>query len=242
MAACLWAGLMVAAALFTDSPVLRTALGVPLVFLIVGHTVLRAVGIPTVTLTQHLTYSVGASLASCILGGFALHFAHGLNPIGWAIWMWGVTALATVIAGIRRTTPALPPRLSVIPGFRLWHGLALTASVLIVVGAFALAVDQEENHREFRYTEFWIVPQEGSGELVVGIRSAETKGQVFDVEVTLDNRPFATYRGLVIEPGETWTHNIPVLITDAPQKAEARLFRPQDNVIYRHVSALVPGT
>jgi hypothetical protein len=242
VASSLWAGLAVGAVCLTDSSVLRMALSVPLVFLIVGHTVIRALGVPTTTLTQHLTYAVAASLAACILGGFALHFAHGLNPTGWVIWLWAVTIVATLIAACRRTTPALPPRSGQIPGFRLRHGLVVTASLLVVTGAYALAVNQEENHREFRYTEFWMVPKAGSGQLVIGVHSAETKSQVFDVDVTLENRPFATYLGLAIEPGESWTHAIPVPVAGTPQKAEARLYRPQDNVIYRRVSAIVPAT
>ncbi|MER8509636.1 DUF1616 domain-containing protein [Mesorhizobium sp. M0027] len=230
-----------AAVAVSDSVLLRTALGAPMVFLVSGHTVLRAIGIRTTSALQHLVYAVGASLAAGIAGGFALNAAGFLTPLGWALWFWAVTATAALVAAGRRDTPDLPAWPAPVR-VRLWQGAALILAVLVATGAYALAVRDEATYREFKYTELWLLPSASgeSGRITVGIRSAETQAQRFDLEITLDGQPFAVFRLLTIAPGETWAREIPVSILATPQKAEARLYRPEDNRLYRRVSTLVP--
>jgi hypothetical protein len=212
-----------------------------MVFLVTGHAVLRAIGIRTTSLPEHLAYAVGASLAAGIAGGFALNAAGSLTPLGWAVWFWAVTAGASLVAAGRRDAPDLPAW----PGparVRLWQGAALALAVLVATGAYALAIRDEATHRQFRYTEFWMLPFANGdpARLTVGVRSAETQTQRFDLEITLDGRPFAVFRSLTIAPGETWAREIPVPVLATRQKAEARLYRPEDNRLYRSVSTLVP--
>src|ERR1700737_210148 len=88
LAACLWATATGIAVAVGDSVLLRTVLGAPMVFLVSGHTVLRAVGVRTTSLPEHLAYAVGASLATGIAGGLALNAAGLLSPLGWAVWFW----------------------------------------------------------------------------------------------------------------------------------------------------------
>ncbi|BCG96174.1 hypothetical protein [Mesorhizobium sp. 131-2-1] len=241
LAACLWAGAAVAAVAASDSVLLRTVLGAPMVFLVSGHTVLRAIGVRTTCASQHLVYAVGASLAAGIAGGFALNAAGFLTPLGWALWFWVVTAAAALVAAIRRDTPDLPAWPALVP-LRLWQGAAVMLAVLVATGAYALAVRDEADHREFKYTEFWLLPwaSGGSGRITVGIRSGETQPQRFDLEITLDGQPFAVFRSVAVAPGDTWTQEIPVPALATRQTAEARLYRPEDNRLYRRVSTLVP--
>jgi hypothetical protein len=241
LAACLWAGAMVAAVAVSDGVLLRTILGAPMVFLVSGHAVLRAIGVRTTSLPEHLAFAVGASLAAGIAGGFALNAAGSLTPLGWAVWFWAVTAGASLVAAGRRDAPDLPAW----PGparVRLWQGAALALAVLVATGAYALAIRDEATHRQFRYTEFWMLPFANGdpGRLTVGVRSAETQTQRFDLEITLDGRPFAVFRSLTIAPGDTWAREIPVPVLATRQKAEAQLYRPEDNRLYRSVSTLVP--
>jgi hypothetical protein len=212
-----------------------------MVFLVSGHTVLRAIGVRTTSLSQHLVYAVGASLAAGIAGGFALNAAGFLTPLGWALWFWTVTAAAALVAAGRRDTPN-PPAWPAPARLRLWQGTALTLAVLVAIGAYALAVRDEAAYRQFKYTEFWMLPSPSGepGLLTVGIRSAETRTQRFDVEITLDGQPFAIFRSLTIAPGDTWAREIPVPALATRQTAEARLYRPEDNRLYRSVSTLVP--
>ncbi len=240
LAACLWAGATVAAVAVGDSLALRTVLGAPMVLLVSGHALVRALGVRTTSLTQHLIYAVGASLAAGIAGGFVLNAAGFLTPLGWAVWFWTVTAAGALVA-VRRGTPDLPawpapPRLG------LWQGAALALAVLVATGAYAFAVRDEATYREFKYTEFWMLtsPNGEPGLLTVGIRSAETQARRFDLEITLDGQPFANLRSLTIAPGDTWTQEISVPVLATRQTAEARLYEPGHHRLYRSVSTLVP--
>ncbi|MER9894194.1 DUF1616 domain-containing protein [Mesorhizobium sp. M0119] len=241
-AAWLWATATVVAVAVGDSLLLRAILGAPMVFFVSGHTVLRAIGIRTNSALQHLVYAVGASLAAGIAGGFALNAAGFLTPIGWAIWFWAVTAAAALVAAGRRDTPDLPAWPAPAP-VRLWQGAALMLAVLVATGAYELAVRDEAAYREFKYTAFWLLPSASgeSGRITIGIRSAEIQPQRFDVEITLDGQPFAVFRSIAVAPGDTWRREIPVPALATRQTAEARLYRPEDNRLYRSVSTLVPG-
>ena len=53
-AACVWATAMMAAVAVSDSALLRAVLGLPMVFLVPGHTVLRAIGVKTASVPEHL--------------------------------------------------------------------------------------------------------------------------------------------------------------------------------------------
>ena len=242
LAACLWAAVMVAAVLVSDSLLLRTVLGAPMAFLISGHAVLRAFGVRTTSVSEHLAYAVGASLAAGIAGGFTLNAAGFLTPLGWAIWFWATTTAAALVAVRRRDAPDLPAWLGPVP-VRLWQGAALALAVLVATGAYALAVRDEASNRQFKYTEFWMLPSAkgAPGRLTVGVRSAETQTQRYDVEISLDGRTFAVFGSLTVAPGGTWVREIPVPILATWQKAEARLYRPADNRLYRYVSTLVPS-
>jgi hypothetical protein len=50
-----------------------------------------------------------------------------------------------------------------------------------------LAIHDEANQREFKYTELWILPKaKAPAKLLVGIKRGKVETQRFDVEVTSD--------------------------------------------------------
>src|SRR5258708_9094800 len=108
LVACLWAAATVAAVAVSDGVLLRTVVGAPMVLLVSGHAVLRAIGVKTTSVSEHLAYAVGASLAAGIAGGFTLNAASFLTPLGWAVWFWAVTAGTAPVAARRRDAPHLP--------------------------------------------------------------------------------------------------------------------------------------
>jgi uncharacterized membrane protein len=229
-----------AAVAVSDSVLLRAILGVPMVFLVSGHTVLRAIGVKTASVPEHLAYAIGASLASGIAGGLVLNAMGFLTPLGWAIWLWAVTVGASLVAAASRNAPALPPW----PGSVRIGGrnvVAFALAMLVTTGAYALAIRDEAYPRQFHYTEFWLVPSAAGDRLAVGLRNVETKTVRFDVEITLDGHPFAVFRSLAMAPGAMWTREIPMLAAATVQKVEAKLYRPEDNRLYRSVSALIPA-
>jgi hypothetical protein len=145
------------------------------------------------------------------------------------------------VAAGRCDAPNLPPW----PGpvrVRPWQGAALALALLLATGAYALAIRDEATNQQFEYTEFWMLPWANGdpGPLTVGVRSAETQTHRFDLEIILDGKLFAVFRSLTIAPGDTWAREIPVPVLATWQKAEARLYRPEDNRLYRSVSTLVP--
>lgn len=243
LVASLWAAAAAAAVAVSDSIFLRTILGAPMVFLVSGHAVLRAIGVRTTSVSEHLAYAVGASLLAGIAGGFVLNAAGFLTPLGWAVWFLAVTASTSLIAARRGDASNLPAWAG--PArIRLWHGATLALAVLVATGAYALAVRDETADRQFKYTELWMLPWANgeSGRLTVGVRSAESQAQRFDLEISIDGLPFAVFRSLTISPGDTWTREIAVPLLAARQKAEARLYRPDDHRLYRNVSTLLPPT
>jgi uncharacterized membrane protein len=241
-AACVWATAMMAAVAVGDSVFLRAILGLPMVFLVPGHTVLRAIGVKTASVPEHLAYAVGASLASGIAGGLVLNAIGFLTPLGWAIWFWAVTVGASLVAAGSRDAPALLPWPAGSVGIRGRHVAAFALAMLVTTGAYALAIRDEARPRQFQYTEFWMVPSAAGDRLAVGVRNVENKTVRFDVEITLDGHPFAVFRSLAMAPGAMWTREIPMPAAATAQKAEAKLYRPEDNRLYRSVSALIPGT
>ncbi|GKQ49673.1 DUF1616 domain-containing protein [Bradyrhizobium sp. Ce-3] len=241
LGACMWAGATVAAVAVSDSTLLRAVLGLPMALLISGHVVLRAIGVRTTSLSEHLAYSIGASLAVTIVGGFVLNAISALAPLGWAFWYLAVAIAARLLPA--RGNDVSPARAWLGPlRIQPWQAAAVALAMLVATGAYALAIHDQAADRQFRYTEFWMLPpaKGDPGQLVVGVHSAEAQAGTYDLEITLDGKPFAVFRSLTIAPGDTWVRKVSVPILATQQQAEARLYRPADNKLYRRVSALVP--
>ena len=240
LAACLWAAATVIAVASSDSSLLRTILGVPLVFVATGHVLLRAMGVRSSSTLEDLVCMAGLSLVAGIAGGFVLHASGLLTPLGWAAWFGTVVILASIIAARGRTVSDLPewqwPE-----GLRARHVSAFLFAALLAAGAYAVAVHDEAAQQQFEFTELWILPS-ADGQLSVGLRSGEARTQHFDLEITIDGRPFAIFPSLAVAPGESWTRQVQVPREARPQNAEARLLRLADLQLYRRVSALVPGS
>lgn len=240
--ACVWASALLVAVTVTDNTLPRAILSVPMVLLIPGHVLLRAMKVPTTSIPEHVVYAVGASLAIGIGGGLVLNIVDCLTPLGWAIWFWVVTIGMSLFTATHGEDFHLSwPRPA---GMRLWHGVAFALAVTITTGAYALAIRDEASQQQFKYVELWMLPpaNAGTGRLAVGVRNDEARTETFDLEITLNEQPLAVFRSLTLAPGNTWTREIAVPVSTAKQTAEARLYRPKDNRLYRRVSALVPGS
>lgn len=244
LAACVWALLTLLTVLFADSLFLRAFMSAPLLFFFTGHTFLRAIGPIGTSLPEHIVYAIGASIATCLFGGFILNWVAWLNPVGWAVWLASTTCAAALIALRRNHSSGAILRAMHRPDLRIWQAAVLGIAVLITCGAYFLAVRDEARQRQFKYTEFWMLygPSAAPGRLVVGLKSAEAAPKHFDVEVALDGRTIAMWRSLAVKPGDTWTREIAFSLSGRhSHRAEAWLYRPDHNVIYRKVSTIIPG-
>ena len=232
-----WALLLLLTVLVTDNSIIRLVLGLPLVFLFTGHTVLRAIKpVKTAGLLEHSVFAVGASIAVCVGGGFLLNAVSMLNPVGWAIWLITVNGIAALVA-LRQ--PYDPFVLAELPRIRVWHALAFSAAVGITAGSYGLAAHEINTYHEFKYTAFWLVPESIPGKLVIGVESYESQPEEYDVEVTADKTMIGVWRSIDLAPGKTWVHEITVGLNE--KRVEANLYRTRDHALYRKVSALTPS-
>ena len=116
------------------------------------------------------------------------------------------------------------------------------ARVIFSAHGVSPAVRDEAKQQQYEYTEFSMLPSIDGCRLIVAVRSAEARTQRFDLEVTIDGHQLAAFRSLAMAPGDVWTREVPVPLLADPQKAEARLYRLEDERLYRQVTALVPGS
>jgi uncharacterized protein YggT (Ycf19 family) len=196
-------------------------------------------------LAAHCTYAIGASIGICLISGLALNLVGWLTPLGWASWLVIVTAALSWFASQRHADQAAAFRLPTLPQFRFVHGAIIGAAMLIDCSSYAIAMRGEALQKQFSYTAFWMVRAAPNtpNRLLIGIESAESTSQLFDVDVTFDGRTVGYWRSVEVKPGATWFAALDV--TPDPgrlQKAEARLYRPGENDIYRRVSTVVSGS
>jgi hypothetical protein len=228
------ATLLIAFTVDRDSSVLtlglRLLIATPLVFFLTGHTVLRAIGFAAPSLLAYIAYAVGASIAVCVAGGFVLNLVSSLTPIGWAVWFVFVTGTMTVIARQHNNgTEIVFPLPS--PTLHRWHVVVLGCAASITVGAYLLALNDEARDREFKYTEFWMLPR-GPGEVLIGIFNADEAPEKLAVNITADGEFVAEFKAIDVASGTTWTHT--VFAPASAQKIEAKLYNDQG--VYRKVS------
>jgi uncharacterized membrane protein len=235
-----WAFLLLLTTLITDNFVIRLILALPLVFLITGHTVLRAVKpVQTTGLLEHLVFAAGASIAICVGGGFLLNTVSMLNPVGWAIWFMAINGVAMLIA-LRQPYDEPFVVLPALPRIRIWHAATLCAALGIMVGSYVLEADVINTYHEFKYTGFWLVPQHTLGTVAIGVQNQETEPEEYEIEVTADKTMIAAFRSIDLAPGQKWVREITVGLNQ--KRVEANLYRTRDHALYRKVSALTPGT
>ena len=234
-----WSLALLLVVITTDNVVIRLVLAAPLLLWLTGHVVLRSIGPIRTSLLEHTVYAVGVSIAICVAGGFVLNSLSLLTPIGWAVWLIVVTGTALLV-GARGRYQWLVPSVK-LPFPQRGHIIIIGIASLITVGAYLLAIHDETNQREFKYTEFWILAKpKAPGKLLVWIKSSEMETQYFDVEVTSDGSVIALWRSVEIAPEETWTREVKV--DSETIKAEAKLYRPSDHKLYRKVSTFVSGS
>jgi uncharacterized membrane protein len=244
--ACLWAVMALVAATSSNSVFLRVIACAPLVFLLPGYALLRALDLAERSVLAWYAIAIGLSVAITIIGGFLLNAVHSLTPIGWALWLGSVTAggaVAEVIGGASRDSP---PRAWQLPGgIRVRHVAFMAVAAFVVAEAFAIMARDQYEYRQFHYTEFWMLLSgpERPGMITIGLRNVEASASDFDIEMMLDGRRLAVWRSLPLEPGQTWIKEVNVPIgSGRAEKAEAWLFKSDNrNLVYRKVSVPVAG-
>lgn len=231
----------------TDTLVVRTIAAVPLAVFLPGYASLAALGFAGRSVQERWTLAVALSISELVLGGLLLNRLHRLVPAGWAI-LLGTLIVVTALLGLRRCGAALPaePRGVRRPRFGLAHSALLVVSAVIVVAAFGLRVWDTASFDQFRYTAFWMLPDNPTqpGILTIGARNNEGKPMDYEVVVTIGRRLLATWESVRLLPGQTFVRQIAVAVPPGRiEEAEARLFRSQHpSVLYRKVWVRVGGS
>jgi uncharacterized membrane protein len=222
------------------SPALRTFFGLPLVLYLPGYAILRAAFRGPGAGLAKMVFAAGLSIVVAIFCGFVLHLLDGLNPEGWALALGTVTLTACGAAHARNRPASVSKRRPPPRRAPLGAGQAamMFCAALIAIGTVALSRQWAVAHRQFAYTEFWMVPHvAGGGAFTIGVRNAERTPSSYDLELLLDDRTVAVRRSIQLGVGETWRADFSLpMEQDAAHAAEARLFRSGDNqLVYRRV-------
>jgi Protein of unknown function (DUF1616) len=188
------AGLIIAVAPLPD-PV-RTATLLPLFLVVPGYALAAALFMPgEISRELRAVLSVAFSFAVLVLGGVVVQLVIGLNRPVWATLITCVTAVAAVVALLRRDVTPMPadwaksrPRL---PRF----GLASLAVVLaaMAIAGWAIAIATEGVHRQqdrAHFASLWLVPTDTSlTPPPVGIGVRTHQGGPADYRVTVRQGP-----------------------------------------------------
>jgi len=228
--------------LAVDSVVLRTIFALPLVFVLPGYALVRAVFTRReIGITERLLFSVGLSLALTILGGVLLNLTPwGLQPVSWAVWLWSLTAAACLAALLLRR-----PALAVDAASHRWLGVGqripqlITAAVLL--GAAVVMVRLPTPFYGFEgYTSLSMVPVDGQnrGAVRVEIDSAEFQPAAYRLAIDINGRVVQEWTKIELEPGEQWNNivSLPTPPTDE-ETVNAVLYRVDTGgAVYRSVA------
>ncbi len=231
-------------------PAARIPLALPLLLLLPGFAVLRALfphGVHDPL--RALAYSVGLSLALAIVGGVEAGVRGLLSTSTWAAIAAGVTVAAAVVAEWRRRrarepAPARPLRPPAPGSRRAAAILGLLAALAVLGAAIALARTPSSVPEDRGYTVLSISRKpDDPGSATVEIASNEARTRRFRMRILVTGRP-TEYRSIVIAPGETIEEQIAIPARGRFGVIRVYLLEQRDGtpVIYRRVRLDLPGS
>jgi hypothetical protein len=220
---------LLAEVVLSASPILRTVIALPLVFVLPGEAALRALDLRFGPVAR-TPIVVGMSTAMTLVGGIVLDCLGGLTPIGWVAWLGAATVLPATLAGGGGAGDSIT-----LPVVRVRHAIMLAATCAILVLTFLSKVHSTELYHPFDYTDFWMVPQEpGSDAYTIGIKNGEGRAELYTVRLLVDRQITGEWQDIVLAPKQSMT--LPVSVPPGTA-AQAWLFRAaQPNSIYRSVN------
>jgi hypothetical protein len=213
----------------------------PLVLFLPGFLLLRAL-LPKKKEVDFecVILSIGMSVASTIAFGLVLHSLNAMNSAG-----WGVAVTLVVLAALWRSTflgrgqnfGSFFPR----SAFGL-NGASIVCCgivAILVTGGIALASYGSANHRQFAYTELWMVPfdSHSNERVTIGVRNKEQKQSSYDLEVLVNDKLLVRWPAFDLSEDEEWIKQLPIpMDVDLGQRVEARLYNHDAPLrLYRRV-------
>jgi len=207
---------------------LRVLLGLPFVLFAPGYALQAALD-PTRRLggTERLVLSLGISLAVLVPGGLLLNGAPGgLGRPTWTVLLTVVTCAACAVAW-RRRDPSVRLGLPTVL-LRRRETVAVLGALVLAGGAYGLS-SASANQQRVGFSQLWLLPQESTTPMSVGLRSLELTPTDFHVEV-VSGATTVLDTSVTLSPGQTWRTTL-----DPPDPQQ-----PVDAVIYRDGSTDAP--
>jgi len=216
-------------------PILRALFALPLVLVLPGAALLRALNLRFAP-GAHAPIVVGLSMAITVVSGLALNGLGWLNPFGWAVWLGGFSILLAEKAGPEAETGFRP----LIPNVRFRHAAMLCATTAVLVLTVQSASRATAQYHPFPHTSFWMLPLAPTGDVyLIGIKNDEGQPETYAVQLMVGQRVTGQWEDLRLIPGQSLTYPV-VVRKGAP--AQAWLFRAaQPESIYRWVTVAGDG-
>lgn len=227
--------------------ILKCIVALLCIFIIPGVLFIRFLSPSKRGIFEWCLLSLGISVALLSPLALLLHRFNALTPIGWgtalalfclAAWHYSgrgpVAKTASFDAGEKAVAASSP-------GAR-WGGgwvARLSCVVLAIATAVGIARNGALNHRQFAYTEMWMLPSRGndSQRVTIGVRNEEKQGRSYDLELTLNGKLIERRSSLLVRSGDTWVEEAATQFTETnkEQVVEAKLYRTeQPSLVYRH--------
>lgn len=206
--------------------VMRVLIAVPMIFFVPGF-VATKIAFPAQPLDlERLALAVGVSLAITVLSGFCLHLVTMMNAVGWSIISGSITLLLMPFAVWSDSPKAR------FPAFHKGQKRSLCGAAALAISALVLAGYGYVQHREFRFSELWMVPAGGSL-YAVGFTNKEQRPASYDLDILSKDGVIASWNDIALGNGESWERiiDLPLKVNfPAEQRFTARLHDRADPI------------
>jgi hypothetical protein len=211
--------------------VLRTAVAIPAVLLCPGYSLQAALD-PDRRLkhAERVLFSLGLSLVIGIAGGLLLNLTEaGLRRETWSVLLGALTVAFSAVAMMRRrhadgfALPLALPRRRDVLGF-----LGAVLLTFVALGISTVGAQQPRSG----FSQLWLLPQDASSPLRVGVRSRELAPTAFHVRVVSGDAVMLD-SSVELNSGDTWQTTLDP--PPAGQSLEAFVYRDASDVPYRRV-------
>lgn len=220
------------------SPLVRIVVGLPLALFLPGYA-LTAACIPSATLrsAEHCLCAFGFTLCIDALGAFLLNgIPWGLQLRTWAIFLGGITLVASIVAFVNRRAGPMGERGA---GIRWRDGLLFGGVFLVLLGAIGLSYAGAILQPTTGFTQFWLAPavRAESRAIYLGVRNEEGTTMQYTIQLAMGGRVVAEWPEITLSPDAQWETTVALPLNQRAETMEALLYRlDQPQVIYRHLA------
>jgi uncharacterized membrane protein len=226
-------------------PMLRFALGVPLVLFVPGYA-LAALFVPNRVgrVPEQVLMSAGLSLATVAVLGVLLNaLGAGLSRETWGVALGVITIVAAIGAGMRKPVSgsARVSRVWKPDRVGLYRAGLLTLAGLVVIVGMAVATGAAFSRTETNVTQLWIRTTGRAMEIEVGVANWQPGTTTYRLQIVDGSRLIKDWPSVPLHSEETWSSTAMVGDDGRARSVTALLYREGEDVPMRRVLVWVPG-